>query len=66
MATKTIVYGNATIKLYRPTLTEEEQKKRENRIALALQNCAQHRKENEHETQRRNHFFIETDRQNRN
>jgi len=30
-------YGNAIICIYRPELTEEERKKRETRLAIALQ-----------------------------
>lgn len=32
-----IKHGNALIKVFRPVLTEEEQKKRENQIQIALQ-----------------------------
>lgn len=39
MVGKTIRNGNATIIVYRPTLTEEEKKKRETQLALALQEC---------------------------
>ena len=39
MNVKTIQHGNAVIKIYRPTLTEEEKKKRETQLALALQEC---------------------------
>ena len=35
--TEYIQHGNALIKVFRPVLTEEEQKKRENQIQIALQ-----------------------------
>ena len=38
---KTIQHGNATIKVYRPTLTEEEQKRREKQISNALHQIGQ-------------------------
>lgn len=38
--TKEITYGNATIVIHRPKLTDEEQKKREKNIAIALQRFA--------------------------
>ena len=48
--TKEITYGNATIVIHRPKLTDEEQKKREKNIAIALQRFAMaERKHNEEE-----------------
>ena len=66
MTAKTILRGNATIKLYRPTLTEEEQRNRETKIAIALQQCEEQQEKNENEPQRGNQIFIETDRKSRN
>ena len=37
MSVKEIQYGNATVKLYRPTLTEEERQRSEANIQRTLQ-----------------------------
>lgn len=38
---KTIQHGNAVIKVYRPTITDEERKRRERQISIALQQLGQ-------------------------
>lgn len=44
-------FGNAIIKIYRPTLTAEEQKKRERNVLIALQQVGQSMEGKRHEKQ---------------
>ena len=37
MSAREIQYGNAIIKIHRPTLTEKERNEQENKLAVALQ-----------------------------
>lgn len=47
MIVKEYTYGNATIVVYRPELSEKERKKQEERILISLQQIGKELKENE-------------------
>ena len=48
MTTREYQYGNATIKMYRPELTKQQQIKQERNILIAIQQIGKEMKENEH------------------
>ena len=47
MVVKEYTYGNATITLYRPKLSDKDLKKQEQNILIALQQIGKELKENE-------------------